>query len=158
MHREIERKYLVNSEVYRELAQKKLLIKQGYICVSNDNNVRVRITDDKAYITIKGKSTDDGLSRVEWEKEIKIDEAKELFELCGNRIVEKYRYLVDYAGKVIEIDEFIGENEGLILAEVELEDVSEEFKKPNWLDIEVTNIAKYYNSYLSQRPFKKWSE
>lgn len=153
---EIERKFLVTSGIYKELASHEVLIKQGYICSAGENTVRIRTIDDKAFLTIKGESSEDGLTRIEWEREIEHEDAIELMKLCGNNIVTKIRYYVEHEGKIFEVDEFLDNNEGLLIAEVELNDINEEIKYPIWLGEEVTGQEKYYNSYLSKNPFKKW--
>ncbi|WP_282017105.1 CYTH domain-containing protein [Salegentibacter mishustinae] len=153
---EIERKFLVISEDFKNEAFKNSRIKQGFLNTDPERTVRLRITGDKAFITIKGKSSKNGLSRFEWEKEIDIDEAEALFELCEPGIIEKTRYLVKTGDFVFEIDEFYGENEGLKVAEIELNKETDTFEKPQWLGREVTGEVKYYNSQLSKNPFKNW--
>lgn len=153
---EIERKFLVVSEDFKNEAFKNSRIKQGFLNTDPERTVRLRITGDKAFITIKGKSSKNGLSRFEWEKEIDIDEAEALFELCEPGIIEKTRYLVKAGDFVFEIDEFYGENEGLKVAEIELNKETDTFEKPHWLGREVTGEIKYYNSQLSKKPYKNW--
>lgn len=153
---EIERKFLVNDESYKEMAFKSDRIAQGYICRQGGNSTRVRVRGDKGYLTIKGPSIDGGLSRFEWEKEIPASEAWELMKLCPTPIIDKTRYLVEFEGHVFEVDEFYGDNEGLVVAEVELSAIDEEFKKPPFLGKEVTGDGKYYNSSLSRFPYKCW--
>lgn len=153
---EIERKFLVVSEDFKNEAFKNSRIKQGFLNTDPERTVRLRIIGDKAFITIKGKSSKNGLSRFEWEKEIDIDEAEALFELCEPGIIEKTRYLVKAGDFVFEIDEFYGENEGLKVAEIELNKETDTFEKPQWLGREVTGEVKYYNSQLSKNPFKNW--
>lgn len=153
---EIERKFLVVSEDFKNEAFKNSRIKQGFLNTHPERTVRLRITGDKAFITIKGKSSKNGLSRFEWEKEIDIDEAEALFELCEPGIIEKIRYLVKAGDFVFEIDEFYGENEGLKVAEIELNKETDTFEKPQWLGREVTGKIKYYNSQLSKKPYKNW--
>ncbi|MDX1428039.1 MAG: CYTH domain-containing protein [Salegentibacter mishustinae] len=153
---EIERKFLVVSEDFKNEAFKNSRIKQGFLNTDPERTVRLRITGDKAFITIKGKSSKNGLSRFEWEKEIDIDEAEALFELCEPGIIEKTRYLVKAGDFVFEIDEFYGENEGLKVAEIELNKETDTFEKPQWLGREVTGEIKYYNSQLSKKPYKNW--
>ena len=131
-------------------------IAQGYICRQGGNSTRVRVRGDKGYLTIKGPSIDGGLSRFEWEKEIPASEAWELMKLCPTPIIDKTRYLVEFEGHVFEVDEFYGDNEGLVVAEVELSAIDEEFKKPPFLGKEVTGEGKYYNSSLSRFPYKCW--
>ena len=153
---EIERKFLVVSEDFKNEAFKNFRIKQGFLNTHPERTVRLRITGDKAFLTIKGKSSKNGLSRFEWEKEIDINEAEALFELCEPGIIEKTRYLVKAGDFVFEIDEFYGENEGLKVAEIELNKETDTFEKPRWLGTEVTGEVKYYNSQLSKNPFKNW--
>ena len=153
---EIERKFLVVSEDFKNEVFKNSRIKQGFLNTDPERTVRLRITGDKAFITIKGKSSKNGLSRFEWEKEIDIDEAEALFELCEPGITEKTRYLVKAGDFVFEIDEFYGENEGLKVAEIELNKETDTFEKPQWLGREVTGEIKYYNSPLSKKPYKNW--
>ena len=154
--KEIERKFLVIDDGYRALAYDKSDILQGYICSGHGHTVRVRTRGDKGYLTIKGPSTD-GISRFEWEKEISLDDARALFTLCGERI-EKTRYLVHNGKHVVEVDEFHGENEGLVFAEIELTDVNEEFILPPYLGREVTGDKHYYNAYISRHPYPTWKD
>ena len=153
---EIERKFLVKDESYKEMAFKSDRIAQGYICRQGGNSTRVRVRGDKGYLTIKGPSIDGGLSRFEWEKEIPASEAWELMKLCPTPIIDKTRYLVDFEGHTFEVDEFYGDNTGLVVAEVELSTPDEEFKRPVFLGEEVTGDGKYYNSSLSRFPYKCW--
>jgi CYTH domain-containing protein len=153
---EIERKFLVTSTHYKQVAYKKSYIKQGFLNSKKERVVRVRIKDDTGFLTIKGASNKSGTTRFEWEKEIELKEAKDLFNLCEEGIIEKYRYLIKENNHTFEVDEFIGENIGLVVAEIELEDENENFTTPNWLGKEVTGIVKYYNSNLSKLPFSKW--
>ena len=153
---EIERKFLVKDESYKEMAFKSDRIAQGYICRQGGNSTRVRVRGDKGYLTIKGPSIDGGLSRYEWEKEIPASEAWELMKLCPTPIIDKTRYLVDFEGHTFEVDEFYGDNAGLVVAEVELSTPDEEFKRPVFLGEEVTGDGKYYNSSLSRFPYKCW--
>ena len=118
--------------------------------------MRVRLKGDNGFITIKGASTNDGLSRFEWEKEITKEEAEALLELCEPGVIDKTRYEVKAGNHIFEVDEFYGDNNGLIIAEVELNTENEAFVKPNWLGEEVTGIIKYYNSQLSKKPFNTW--
>lgn len=153
---EIERKFLVNSNAFKTEAFTQNRIAQGYLSSVPGRTVRVRIKGNKGYLTIKGASNESGLSRFEWEKEIPVDEAIELLKLCEKGIIDKTRFEVKIGNHIFEIDEFYGENEGLIMAEIELNSETETFEKPSWLGIEVTNDKRYYNSYLSQNPFMKW--
>lgn len=156
MSQEIERKFLVKDTSYRDIAVSSSVIKQGYICSERGRTVRVRIRNGKGYLTIKGPSFDNGLSRYEWEKEIPVDEAEELMALCLPGVIDKTRYLVDYAGHIFEVDEFHGENYGLVVAEVELESADEKFDIPDFIGEEVTGQVKYYNSFLMRNPYKSW--
>ncbi len=153
---EIERKFLVVSNAFKSDALRKSHIAQGYLSAVPERTVRVRIKDEKGFLTIKGKSNKTGLSRFEWEKEILISEAKELLLLCEKGVIEKIRYEIQVGQHVFEVDEFSGENEGLLIAEIELQSESEYFEKPSWLGQEVTQDHRYYNSYLSQNPFSSW--
>ncbi len=154
---EIERKFLIlDSPDFRKDALSKTRIVQGYLNSAPERTVRVRIRGDKGFLTVKGKSSSDGLSRYEWEKEIPLLEAEELLKLCEPGKIEKFRYEIKVGNHIFEADEFLGENEGLLMAEVELNNESEEVKKPLWLGKEVTGDQRYYNSYLSKFPFKEW--
>jgi CYTH domain-containing protein len=156
MAQEIERKFLVVGE-YKHLAHTSYHLMQGYIA-SGRRTVRVRISDERAWLTIKGPSKNGGLSRYEWENEIGKSEALELMELSEGALIDKRRYLVEYEGHTFEVDEFYGDNAGLTLAEVELKSEDEEFARPEWLGAEVTGIKRYYNSHLRAYPYKDWSE
>jgi CYTH domain-containing protein len=153
---EIERKFLVNSKAFKSEAFNSYKIKQGFLNSHKKRTVRVRLIKDKGYITIKGKSTSNGLSRFEWEKEISKVEAGSLLDLCERGIIDKIRYEVKSGNHVFEVDVFFGDNEGLIVAEVELRSEEEHFEKPNWLGEEVTGDVKYYNSQLGRTPFTTW--
>ena len=153
---EIERKFLVSSDVFKSDALRQNHIAQGYLSSAPERTVRVRIKGEKGFLTIKGKTNEAGMSRFEWEKEIPVAEAKALLQLCEKGIIEKNRYEVQVGKHLFEVDEFIGKNEGLLLAEIELESEGEVFEKPKWLGLEVTQDHRYYNSYLSQHPFKSW--
>jgi adenylate cyclase len=153
---EIERKFLVTSNVFKSAVLRQSHIAQGYLSSVPERTVRVRIKGKKGYLTIKGKTNETGLSRFEWEKEIPVAEATELLLLCEKGVIEKTRYEIQVGQHVFEVDEFYGENEGLIMAEVELQSETEIFEKPIWLGEEVTNDNRFYNSYLSQHPFKSW--
>lgn len=154
---EIERKFLVKNDDFKDQSFQKKIIKQGYLNSDENRTVRIRISDKKAFITIKGKSNDTGTTRFEWEKEINLREAENLLLLCEPSIIEKTRYLVKVDNHIFEVDEFYGDNKGLIIAEVELNSETEKFKKPNWLAKEVTGDIKYYNSSISKQPFKDWA-
>ena len=153
MPQEIERKFEVKGD-YKKYAVRSHRIRQGYLSMSPFPTVRIRISDDKAYITIKGKATANGLSRYEWEKEIPTADAEELLLLSIGYIVEKVRYIVPFNGKNFEVDEFLGDNEGLTVAELELEYETETFDRPDWLGNELTGDKTYNNSYLAQHPYK----
>ena len=154
--KEIERKFLVNDDSYRTLAYAHDHILQGYICSGHGHTVRVRTRGDKGYLTIKGPSDASGLGRYEWEKEIPLHEAQELMQLCEPGLIDKTRYLVRSGKHVFEVDEFYGENEGLTLAEVELDSADEAYEKPDFIGQEVTGDVKYYNSFLMKHPFSRW--
>ncbi|MDR0939203.1 MAG: CYTH domain-containing protein [Mediterranea sp.] len=152
---EIERKFLVWGP-YKPLAFAKSHITQGYICSARGRTVRVRIRDDKGYLTIKGPSGTTGLGRYEWEKEIPLDDAKELMRICEPGIIDKTRHLVRSGKHVFEVDEFHGENDGLVVAEVELSAPDEPFEKPDFIGPEVTGDIRFYNSQLMRNPYSKW--
>ncbi|MFD1062707.1 CYTH domain-containing protein [Winogradskyella litorisediminis] len=153
---EIERKFLVKSEAFKTEAFYSYQIKQGFLNSNPERTVRIRIKKDKGILTVKGKSSSDGLSRFEWEKDINLDEAEALLKLCEKGIIDKTRYEVKIGKHLYEVDVFFGDNEGLIIAEVELNSEAEVFEKPDWLGNEVTGDVRYYNSNLSKRPFKDW--
>jgi CYTH domain-containing protein len=153
---EIERKFLVTSLDFIAESSVQHAIAQGYLNSDPERTVRIRIKGEKGYITIKGSGNETGTSRMEWEKEISLEEAKSLLKLCEKGVIEKTRYEVKSGIHIIEIDVFHGENEGLIMAEVELEDANEAILKPNWLGKEVTGDTRYYNSYISLHPFNMW--
>ena len=153
---EIERKYLVNSKDYISLAFSKSHIVQGFLNSHPDRVVRIRIADDKAFLTVKGRSNSAGTTRFEWEKEIPTPEAKLLLELCEKEILEKIRYFVRTGTHIIEVDEFLGSNQGLVIAEIEIEKEEDNIEVPSWVGLEVTGDIKYYNSQLSKSPFKEW--
>lgn len=153
---EIERKFLVKKSSYKVIAFLNERIVQGFLNTHPERTVRVRIKGERGYLTIKGKSNEAGTSRFEWEKEIDVTEAENLLKLCEQGVVEKTRYEVQIANHVFEVDEFDGDNAGLVIAEVELQSEDESFEKPDWLGDEVTGQIKYYNSQLSKQPFKTW--
>ena len=153
---EIERKYLVLSDDFKKEAFSKKRIKQGYLSSVPERTVRIRIKEDKAFLTIKGASNETGMSRFEWEKEIPVDEAEKLLLLCEKGIIDKTRFEIKKGLYVYEVDEFYGENDGLVMAEIELKSEHDSFEKPRWLGDEVTNDKRFYNSYLSKNPFSKW--
>lgn len=154
---EIERKFLVLSEAFKSEAFNKTRIVQGFLNSDKDRIVRIRIRGDDGFITVKGQPAEDGLTRFEWEKQISKSDAEALLNLCEEGMIEKIRYEIKSGDHVFEVDEFFGTNEGLIVAEVELDQVSEVFKKPDWLGEEVTGEAKYYNSQLVKHPYKNWT-
>ncbi|MCL7761909.1 CYTH domain-containing protein [Polaribacter sp. Z014] len=156
MSLEIERKFLVKNDDFKSKSFAQKSIKQGYLNSDKNRTVRIRIADEKAFITIKGKSNATGTTRFEWEKEIDKAEAENLLLLCEPSIIDKTRYLVKIGNHTFEVDEFYGDNHGLKVAEVELNSETETFTKPNWLDQEVTGDVKYYNSSISKHPFKDW--
>lgn len=156
MSLEIERKFLVKNEDFKTDAYQKKLLKQGYLNSDKNRTVRVRIADDKGFITIKGKSNSTGTTRFEWEKEIDLLEAEQLLLLCEPSVIDKTRFYVKSENHIFEVDEFYSDNQGLIVAEIELNSENEQFKKPSWLGKEVTGNIKYYNSSLSKNPFKNW--
>lgn len=153
---EIERKFLVTSDVFKAESFKKTRIIQGFLNTDKERTVRVRLKGDNGYLTVKGQSTTNGLSRFEWEKEISKADAEALLKLCEKGVIDKTRYEVKVGNHIFEIDEFFGDNKGLIIAEVELEEENEIFTKPKWLGEEVTGEIKYYNSQISKKPFKGW--
>ena len=155
MAQEIERKFLVNGD-FKKDACKKERIMQGYLSTVEERTVRVRIKGEKAYLTIKGINSISGVSRFEWEKEIPFDDAIELMKLCEPGVIDKIRYEIKCGHHIFEVDEFYGENQGLIVAEIELEDENESFEKPDWLGNEVTGNERYYNAMLVKKPFCTW--
>ncbi|MDE5740576.1 MAG: CYTH domain-containing protein [Bacteroidaceae bacterium] len=156
-HREIERKFLVTGE-WKPFADSKTHIEQGYFATEPGRTVRVRIRDEKGYLTIKGPTTKDGLARYEFETEIPLEDAHEMMKLCMPGRVDKDRYLIKNGKHVIEVDEFFGENEGLVVAEIELDSEDEAYEKPDFLGKEVTGDFHYYNKYMLRRPYKLWKD
>ena len=153
---EIERKFLVTNTNFIKEATSKEYIVQAFLNRNPDRTVRIRIKDDKAFITVKGVSNAEGTTRREWEYAIPVSDAKEMLKICEEGAIEKWRYLIPVGDHIFEVDIFEGENEGLIVAEVELGSEAESFQKPAWLGEEVTGNLSYYNSNLSQHPFTKW--
>ena len=153
---EIERKFLVRGDSYKRQAYSHSRIKQGYICSGRGRTVRVRRRDDCGFLTIKGPSFDGGLSRYEFEKEISLDEAEHLFALCEPGIIDKTRWLVKSGPHTFEVDEFYGDNDGLVMAKVELQSADETYEKPDFIGEEVTGDRRYYNSSLRVNPYKLW--
>lgn len=157
MAREIERKFLVVGE-YKSLAFAHSRISQGYICAARGKTVRVRIRGIQGFLTIKGPSDEAGLGRYEWEREIPLHEARELMQLCEPGAIDKTRWLVKSGSHTFEVDEFHGENQGLVVAEVELTHEDETYDTPPFLAQEVTGDVRYYNSFLTRWPYCTWRE
>ena len=155
MQIETERKFLVTGDGYKAEAVEKHRIRQGYIAHDEGRSVRVRIRDGKGILTVKGPVIGLG-ARPDWEKELTMQEAEDLFRLCKPGSVDKTRWIVPAGERFFEVDEFHGENEGLVMAEIELADADESFPKPSWLGEEVTGDKRYYNGYLARKPFKTW--
>ncbi|MCD0469729.1 CYTH domain-containing protein [Flavobacterium sp. JAS] len=155
---EIERKFLVKSDDFKEQAFTQNRIAQGYLSSAPERTVRVRIKGERGFITIKGIGHHGGMTRFEWENEIPLGEAQELLKLCEKGKIEKTRFEIKSEKHTFEVDEFYGENEGLVMAEIELESETEPFEKPDWLGEEVTDDERYYNAYLSKNPFKYWEK
>jgi len=155
MAQEIERKFLVSGE-FKKLAFRETRIIQGYLCSVPERSVRIRIKGKAGFITVKGMGNTSGASRYEWEKEIPLQEATELMKLCEPGVIDKIRYQVKSGMHIIEVDEFFGENQGLIMAEIELEEENELLEKPDWLGLEVTGDERYYNVSLIRNPFTTW--
>jgi adenylate cyclase len=153
---EIERKFLVLSEAFKDEAFTSNRIVQGFLNTHPNRTVRVRIKGNRGFLTVKGLSNEAGTIRTEWEKEIDVSEAETLLNLCEEGIIEKTRYEVQAGKHIFEVDEFFGKNQGLIIAEIELNAENESFEKPNWLGKEVTGDIKYYNSQLSNQPYNTW--
>jgi adenylate cyclase len=155
MPQEIERKFLVKGD-FKPFVTKQTRIVQGYLSSVPERTVRVRIKGEKGFLTVKGIGSESGASRYEWEKEISLDEARDLLKICEPGVIDKIRYLVKAGEHTFEVDEFFGDNQGLIMAEVELSSEEEAFEKPAWLGEEVTGYTRYYNSMLMKNPFKHW--
>lgn len=155
-NREIERKFLVKNKDFIKESFKQDRIKQGFLSSVPERTVRVRIIGEKGFLTVKGIGNHSGTTRFEWEKEISVNEAGQLFSLCEPGIIDKRRYYVASGEHTFEVDVFSLDNEGLILAEVELKAENENFFKPAWLADEVTGQIRYYNSSLVKRPYTKW--
>ncbi len=153
---EIERKYLVISDAFKNEAHKCTRIVQGFLNTHPERTVRVRLQGNYGFITVKGISNKSGLSRFEWERQIPMAEAEELLKICEPGLIDKKRFEIAVGEHNYEVDEFLGENEGLTIAEIELGSESEPFSKPDWLGKEVTGDNKYYNSQLCKNPFKNW--
>jgi CYTH domain-containing protein len=153
---EIERKFLVSSTEFLSESIRSNRIVQGYLNSNPERTVRIRIKGTQGFITIKGKGNESGTTRFEWEKEIKITEAEQLLLLCEDGVIDKMRYEIPFGKHLYEVDVFEGDNKGLIIAEIELEDENESFEKPNWLGKEVTGDDRYYNASLSVSSYKNW--
>jgi adenylate cyclase len=151
---EIERKFLVAGEGWRQASP--LRICQGYLNRDADRTVRVRIAGERAYLTIKGRAKH--LARPEFEYEIPLGDAEQLLRLCEGPILEKHRHVLVHAGSRWEVDEFHGDNQGLVVAEIELEREDQTFEHPPWLHTEVTHDTRYLNSNLSARPYRTWTK
>lgn len=153
MPKEIERKFLVVSDGYKSSLRK--YYKQGYLSVEPDKTVRVRVVGDKGFLTVKGRNN--GISRTEYEYEIPAADANDMLDnLVNTGVIEKWRYVCVVDGKKWEVDEFLGDNAGLVVAEIELQSEDEPFTKPAWAGDEVSGDERYYNSSLSQNPYKNW--
>lgn len=152
--KEIERKFLVTNNDFIQESYSHYNIKQGFLSDDPSRIVRIRLTNDKGFITVKGKTI--GIERIEWEKEISMNDAMILIDLCKKPILEKTRYLVNFHDFIYEVDVFEGQNKGLIIAELELKNSEEAFLKPNWLGEEVSHDTRYFNSNLITLPYCKW--
>ncbi len=153
---EIERKFLVTSTEFLSESKKSNRIVQGYLNSNPERTVRIRIKGTQGFITIKGKGNESGTTRFEWEKEIEVTEAEQLLLLCEDGVIDKIRYEIPFGKHLYEVDVFEGDNKGLIIAEIELNDENESFEKPNWLGVEVTGDDRYYNASISMNPYKNW--
>ncbi len=153
---EIERKFLVLSDAFINEAFAKKRIVQAYLNSNPERTVRIRIKEGKGFLTIKGKGNETGTTRLEWETEIPIQDAEKLLTICESGTIDKIRHEVKVGNHLYEVDVFAGENEGLIVAEIELQSENEAFEKPSWLGKEVTNDERFYNAFLSIKPFKSW--
>jgi adenylate cyclase len=154
---EIERKFLVSGDSWRSIWTEKQELSQGYLSESDNCTIRVRISDDDAWLTIKGPSRN--ISRAEFEYRIPREEAKIMLQdLAEGRVVEKSRYFINYKGSDWVVDEFFGRNRGLLMAEIELSSEDAFFEKPDWIGEEVSGDYRYHNSYLSRNPYSEWKE
>jgi CYTH domain-containing protein len=153
---EIERKFLVTSTEFLSESKKSNRIVQGYLNSNPERTVRIRIKGTQGFITIKGKGNESGTTRFEWEKEIEVTEAEQLLLLCEDGVIDKVRHEIPFGKHLYEVDVFEGDNKGLIIAEIELENENESFEKPNWLGEEVTGDDRYYNASLSTSSYKNW--
>lgn len=157
---EIERKFLIDKEKFLDAhrplqLQNNVYIAQGYLSTDPERTVRVRVMGNTSWITVKGKSSEDGLTRFEWETEINVNDAKDMLEMCTG-MISKLRYYIGHDGKTWEIDVFDDDNSGLIVAEIELQSETETITLPSWVTVEVTGDPKYYNSALTKHPYKDW--
>ena len=159
MATETERKFKVTGD-FHPYVSRSYRICQGYLSSVPERTVRIRIKGDRGYITVKGLTSESGMSRYEWEKEIPVEDAIDMLRLCEQGVIDKTRHIVEVTDgnvtNVFEIDEFHGDNEGLVIAEIELSSEDEEFLRPQWLGEEVTSDSRYYNSYLSAHPYTLW--
>ena len=151
---EIERKFLVKNEKWKNSVKRRFSIKQGYLSLDPERVVRIRLKDQKGFLTIKGRS--EGITRVEFEYKIPLEEAKQMLLLCKQPMIEKVRHEIFYKGKLWELDEFEGANKGLVLAEIELNNENDFFLLPNWVGVEVSKDPSYYNLALATHPYTKW--
>lgn len=155
---EIERKFLLRDEAILSQAERVLTIRQGYIKKSSSLGVRIRVSDDKGFITIKGSKAEGSIVRAEYEYEIPVQDALELLSISGENVISKKRHHIRHDGMLWEVDVFEGYNEGLVLAEVELPDETADVSIPEWIGEEVTGSPEYYNSYLALHPYTTWDE
>ena len=156
MAQEIERKFLVLNDHFKKEASRSFRITQGYLCSNRERSVRVRIKGNSGFLTVKGGSNTSGISRFEWEKEIAVQDAEELLAICEPGVIDKIRYEIEKGKHLFEVDEFLGTNQGLVIAEVELSYENEDYLKPIWLGREVSGEPKYYNSRLAGNPYNSW--
>lgn len=154
--KEIERKFLVKDDTFKQFAISKEFIAQGYLNSDPQRIVRVRIKGEKGYLTIKGPTH--GITRFEWEKEISFEEATQLLQLSESSNIEKTRWFVPYNDHIFEVDEFHGDNAPLIIAELELTHENESYEAPNWIGDEVSHLKQYNNAFISKTPFKEWNQ
>ena len=155
-NQEIERKFLVLNDAFKKESFSAIKITQGFLSTVPERTVRVRVKGEKGFITVKGIGNESGASRYEWEKEIPVEEVNDLLKICEPGTIDKTRYHIKSAKHTFEVDEFYGDNDGLVVAEVELTQEDEAFEKPAWLGAEVTGEVKYYNSMLMKNPYKNW--
>ncbi|MDR2145974.1 MAG: CYTH domain-containing protein [Tannerella sp.] len=153
---EIERKFLVKDNSFMNRAFQKRHTVQGYLCADRKRSVRIRIADSEAFLTIKSGANERGWSRYEFERPVPLEDAKELMKLCLPGIIDKVRYYVEFESYTWEVDVFSGENEGLTVAEIELESEEETFALPEWVGAEVSGDTRYYNAALAKKPFSLW--